>query len=294
MFEGFTAQRRATTGAELHFRTGGDGPPLLLLHGYPQTHAAWHAVAPILPGRFTLVIPDLRGYGESKGPPPDSAHFNYSKRAMAQDMVELMAALGHDRFLLAGHDRGGRVGYRLALDHPERVAALAVIDIIPTLTAAERMNKDTAMSTYHWLFLAQPAPMPERLIGADPEFYLEHLLTRWAGRRDALDARAVAEYARHFRKPSVIEASCEDYRAGMSVDLDHDRADREAGRRIACPTLVLWGRRYLAAKARSPLKVWRDWASDVREVALDCGHFLMEEQPPACAAALRDFFGECL
>lgn len=292
MFAGLSERRIPTAGAEIYLRTGGEGPPLLLLHGYPQTHAVWHAVAPTLAQRFTLVIPDLRGYGESKGPAPDAMHFNYSKRTMAQDMVEVMTALGHERFLLAGHDRGARVAYRLALDHPQRVERLAVIDIIPTLAAAERMNKDTAMSTYHWLFLAQPAPMPERLIGADPEFYLRHLLERWAGRLDALDPAAVAEYIRHFRHPSMIEATCEDYRAGMSIDLDHDRADRDAGRRIDCPTLVLWGRRYLAAKARSPLEVWRDWATDVREAALDCGHFLMEEQPEACAAALLDFFDD--
>ncbi len=290
MFEGFEQHRVPTSQAQIHVLTGGEGPPVLLLHGYPQTHAAWHAVAPRLCRHFTLVIPDLRGYGESKGPPPDPQHINYSKRTMAQDMVELMSALGHQRFMLAGHDRGGRVGYRLALDHPERISHFAAIDIIPTLTAAERMNKDTAMSTYHWLFLAQPAPMPERLIGHDPEFYLRHLLDRWAGKREALSPEAVAEYIRHFRKPSVIGATCEDYRAGMSVDLEHDRADRDAGRKIRCPTLILWGRRYLSAKAQSPLEVWRNWAQDVFEIALDCGHFVMEEQPQACADALYEFF----
>jgi haloacetate dehalogenase len=290
MFTGFEQHRVSTRQAQIHVLTGGQGPPVLLLHGYPQTHVVWHAVAPRLREHFSLVIPDLRGYGDSKGPPPDPQHMNYSKRAMAQDMVELMSALGHERFMLAGHDRGGRVGYRLALDHPERLSHFAAIDIIPTLAAAERMNKDTAMSTYHWLFLAQPAPMPERLIGHDPEFYLRHLLDRWAGNREALDANAVAEYIRHFQKPSVIEATCEDYRAGMSVDLEHDRADRDAGRKIHCPTLILWGRRYLAAKAQSPLEVWRNWAADVFEIALDCGHFVMEEQPKACADALYEFF----
>lgn len=290
MFEGFEQHRVSTDQAQIHARTGGQGPPVLLLHGYPQTHAVWHAVAPRLREHFSLVIPDLRGYGDSKGPPPDPQHINYSKRAMAQDMVELMSTLGHERFMLAGHDRGARVGYRLALDHPECVSHFAAIDIIPTLAAAERMNKDTAMSTYHWLFLAQPAPMPERLIGHDPEFYLLHLLDRWAGKREALSPEAVAEYIHHFRKPSVIEATCEDYRAGMSVDLEHDRADRDAGHKIRCPTLILWGRRYLSAKAQSPLEVWRNWATDVFEIALDCGHFVMEEQPEACADALYEFF----
>lgn len=290
MFKGFMEHRVSTREAEIFLRTGGTGPPLLLLHGYPQTHVVWHAVAPRLIDGFSLVIPDLRGYGESKGPPPDREHFNYSKRAMAEDMVAVMSALGHERFMVAGHDRGGRVGYRLAFDHPERVSHFAAVDIIPTLTAAEGMDKDKALSSYHWIFLAQPAPLPERLIGHDPEYYLRHLLDRWAGNRGALDPDAVAEYIRHFRKPSVIEATCEDYRAGMSVDLEHDRADCEAGRKIHCPTLVLWGKRYLSAKAQSPLAVWRDWAQEVFEIALDCGHFVPEEQPQACADALREFF----
>ncbi len=292
MFEGCEGHRIATREAETFVLTGGSGPPVLLLHGYPQTHVVWHAVAPRLGGRFSVVMPDLRGYGESKGPPPDAQHVRYSKRAMANDMVEIMAALGHERFMLAGHDRGGRVAYRLALDHPARVSRFAALDILPTLDVWERMDKDAALGTYRWLFLAQPAPLPERLIGRDPEFYLRHLLDRWAGRSEALDPAAVAEYIRHFRKPSVIEATCEDYRAGATVDLDHDRADRDAGRRLACPTLVLWGRRYLTARAESPLAVWRSWARDAREVVFDCGHFVAEEQPEACAAALLDFFSD--
>jgi haloacetate dehalogenase len=292
MFAGFEEYRISTRDAEIFVRTGGVGPPVLLLHGYPQNHVVWHAVAPRLRDRFTLVLPDLRGYGDSQGPPPDAQHVHYSKRAMANDMVELMTALGHERFLLAGHDRGGRVAYRLALDHPERVSRFAAIDILPTLDVWEQMDKDAALHTYHWLFLAQPAPLPERLIGHDPEFYLRHLLDRWAGRREALEPAAVAEYIRHFRKPAVIEAGCEDYRAGATVDLAHDRADRDAGRRLRCPTLVLWGRRYLSGMAQSPLEVWRAWAEDVREVALDCGHFVAEEQPEACSVALQEFFGK--
>ncbi|MCC5811790.1 MAG: alpha/beta hydrolase [Ectothiorhodospiraceae bacterium] len=292
MFDDFEKRRLQTDEAEIFVRLGGAGPPLLLLHGYPQNHVMWHAVASQLRDHFTLVIPDLRGYGESKGPEPDPAHLRYSKRTMAQDMVEIMTVLGYEQFLLTGHDRGGRVGYRLALDHPERVLRFAALDIIPTLEVWERMNKDVAMRTYHWPFLAQPAPLPERLIGHDPEFYLRHLLARWAGRREALTEPVVAEYIRHFHKPSVIEATCEDYRAGATVDLEHDRADRDAGRRIQCPTLVVWGKGFLSGQARSPLDVWRAWAKDVREVALDCGHFVAEEQPDACAAALRNFFSE--
>ncbi len=291
MFEGFTHRRIDVADAELNVVLGGEGPPLLLLHGYPQTHVMWHKVAPRLGEHFSLVMPDLRGYGDSKGPPPDPEHRNYSKRVMALDMVALMSALGHERFMLAGHDRGGRVAYRLTLDHPERVRKLAAVDIIPTLDVWDGMDMAAARATYHWLVLAQSAPLPERLIGNDPDYYLHHLLGRWAGDRNALDGDAVAEYERCFRKPSVIEASCEDYRAGAGIDLQIDRADREAGSRIGCPTLVLWGRRYLTdAKTSSLLEVWRAWADDVREVALDSGHFIAEEAPQDCASALRDFF----
>lgn len=290
MFEGFEEYRISTRDAEIFVRTGGVGPPVLL-HGYPQNHVMWHAVAPRLRDRFALVLPDLRGYGDSQGPPPDAQHVHYSKRAMSNDMIELMTALGHERFLLAGYDRGGRVAYRLALDHPERVSRFAAIDLLPALDVWAQLDKDAALHTYHWLFLAQPAPLPERLIGHGPEFYLRHLLDRWAGRREALAPAAVAEDIRHFRKPAVIEAGCEDYRAGATIDLAHDRADRDAGRRLRWLTLVLWGRRYLSGMAQSPLEVWRAWAEDVREVALDCGHFVAEGQPEPCAVALQQFFG---
>ncbi|HEX7966623.1 MAG TPA: alpha/beta hydrolase [Stellaceae bacterium] len=289
MFEGFAERCISTGEAELFLRIGGEGPPLLLLHGYPQTHVAWHRVATILARRFTLILPDLRGYGRSLGPMPDADHQRYSKRAMAADMAALMTALGHERFRLAGHDRGARVGYRLCLDHPERVERFAPIDIIPTLDMWEGMNADKALASYHWTFLAAPAPVPERLIGAEPEFFIRHLLDRWAGRRDALDPWAVAAYVEQFREPSVIAATCADYRAGATVDRAHDAEDRRHGRRIACPVLLLWGRGYLSSKAASPLAVWRNWADDVREVALDCGHFVAEEKPEECAEALASF-----
>jgi haloacetate dehalogenase len=291
MFDGFDTRRIATRNAEIFLRTGGSGPPLLLLHGYPQNHVMWHQVAARLQQEFSLVIPDLRGYGESLGPPPDPDHLNYSKREMATDMVDVMSALGHGRFFLAGHDRGARVGYRLALDHPGRLLRLAALDIVPTFDMWERMDAAAAMRSYHWLLLAQPAPLPEHLIASDPDFFLLHLLDRWAGRREALDPAAVDEYLRHFRKPSVIQAACEDYRAGATIDLTLDRADRNALRAITCPTLIVWGRRYLAAKAPStPLDIWRTWAENVREVVLDCGHFVAEEAPDACASAFREFF----
>jgi haloacetate dehalogenase len=290
-FECF-AERRVDTGeAEIYLCLGGEGPPLLLLHGYPQTHLIWQRVAPSLARHFTLVIPDLRGYGRSRGPTPDAEHRHYAKRAMARDMVRVMETLGHPRFRLAGHDRGARVGYRLCLDHPERVERFAALDIIPTLDAWEQINADRALATYHWAFLAVPAPVPERLIGADPDFYIRHLIDRWAGRREALDPAAVAAYVEQFRDPAVLAATCADYRAGASTDRADDAEDRRQGRKIACPVLVLWGRGYLASKTASPLAAWRKWADDLREVALDCGHFVAEEMPEDCAAALLDFMG---
>ncbi|MBU0726539.1 MAG: alpha/beta hydrolase [Alphaproteobacteria bacterium] len=292
MWDGFNEGRARLGDAEIYYRTGGSGPPLLLLHGYPQTHFIWHKVAPILARSFTLVMPDLRGYGRSRGPVPDAGHLAYSKRVMAADMVALMAQLGFARFGLAGHDRGGRVGYRLCLDHPALVTRFAAIDIIPTLDAWDRMNADNALATYHWQFLAVPAPVPERMIGADPDFYFDHLLDRWAGHRDRLDPLAVADYLAQYHDPAAIAASCEDYRAGATVDRAQDAGDRAAGNRIACPVLVLWGRGYLGPKAASPLSVWQGWADDVREVALDCGHFVVEEEPEPAAAALAEFFAE--
>ncbi len=292
MFEGFAEHNVAVSGAKLFCRTGGAGPPLLLLHGYPQTHVAWHRVAPRLMRHFTLVIPDLRGYGRSRGPKPDPEHRNYSKRAMARDMAELMTALGHERFLLAGHDRGARVGFRLALDQPARVQRFAALDIIPTLDVWTQMDADKALASYHWMFLAVPAPLPETLIAADPDFYIRHLLDRWVGRPDALHEQAVAAYLRQFHDANTVAATCEDYRAGASIDRKDDAEDRRRGAKIACPVLVLWGSRYLSSRAGSPLAIWRNWADDAREVALDCGHFVAEEAPEDCAAALTAFFSE--
>jgi haloacetate dehalogenase len=290
VLDAFPDRRIAVGEAEIYLRSGGKGPPLLLLHGYPQTHAMWHRVAPRLAQAFTVIMPDLRGYGRSKGPKADPHHHGYSKRAMAEDMVKVMAALGYDRFALAGHDRGGRVGYRLCLDHPDRVERFAVLDIIPTLDVWEEMDADVALNMYHWQFLAAPAPVPERLIGGAPEFYIEHLLERWAGDRKALNPKAVAAYLTQFRRPEVIAATCEDYRAGATVDRELDQLDRDAGKKIRCPLLVIWGRRYHASVAGSPAEVWRKWADDVTELALDCGHFVAEEAPEACTDAMWAFF----
>jgi haloacetate dehalogenase len=247
----------------------------------------WHRIAPWLAREFTVVAPDLRGYGDSSRPAADSGHAAYSKRAMAQDQVDLMAALGHPRFAVAGHDRGARVSYRLALDHPDRVTRLAVLDIVPTGDTWLRMNHESARSSFHWLLLCQPHDLPERMIGADPERFLRHLLQRWAGDVSRLAPEAVAEYVRCFRDPEVIRGTCEDYRAGATVDLALDEADR-GQRTIACPVLALWGE---AAGARfDVVGIWRQWADDVRGQAMPCGHFIAEEAPEEAYRALRTFF----
>jgi haloacetate dehalogenase len=287
MFDGFETRRVVTTGAEIQLRSGGSGPPLLLLHGYPQTHVLWQRVAPLLARRFRVVAPDLRGYGASSKPPVGADGMGYSKRAMALDMVEVMTALGHERFGVAGHDRGGRVAYRLALDHPARVRGLAVLDIEPTLDTWEGMTWRTAVYAYHWPFLAQAAPFPETLIASHAEMFLRRTIASWAGRPEAIGEEAMRAYVEAFT-PEAIRASCDDYRAGAHVDPEIDRADRESGRRIACPVLALWGG---ARKQRpSPIPVWERWADDVSGRALECGHFLPEEAPEETAAELIAFF----
>ena len=288
MFEGFESRRIPTQETEIHLKIGGAGPPVLLVHGYPQTHVTWHKVAPILAPHFTVVVPDLRGYGDSAAPEPDAEHRSYSKRAMAQDCADVMTTLGFARFVVAGHDRGGRVAYRLALDHRERVERLAVLDMVPTLDTAERTDLSRARSGYHWFFLAQPSPLPEKLIGGDPEFYIRHTLHSWVGDPAAFTPEALAEYIRCYQNPSMIRATCEDYRAGLTIDLEIDRADREAGRKITCPVLSIWGSR--RSKGFNPPEIWRRWADEVQGVSLDCGHFVMEEAPIETANALIKFF----
>jgi haloacetate dehalogenase len=286
-FPGFEERRVQTSGAEINLVTGGSGPPLLLLHGYPQTHLLWRKVAPRLAQDFTLVIPDLRGYGDSAKPPSTPDHAAYSKRALAQDQVETMAALGHERFRVAGHDRGARVTHRLLRDHPERIERAALLDIVPTLYRFETIDQKAATGSYHWFFLIQPAPFPERLIGAQAEYYLRHSfgLDRNPG---ALEPEAFAEYLRCFENPETIRATCEEYRAGAGIDLEHDRADR--GRKVNTPLLVLWGQRSGQGSGYDMLAVWRDHAENVTGQAIASGHFLPEEAPDDTYRALRGFF----
>ena len=284
MFEGFRLSTIDTGEAMIRLRQGGSGPPLLLLHGNPQTHVMWHKLAPRLAERFTVVATDLRGYGDSSKPADAPDHAPHSKRAMARDQIAVMRQLGFARFFVAGHDRGGRCAYRMALDHPDAVAKLAVLDIIPTGEHFRRTDMRFAMAYWHWFFLAQPYPLPEQLIGADPDWYCLR------GRRHLFDPEALAEYLRCFRNPDTRHAICEDYRAGATIDYRMDEADRAAGRRIACPVLALWAGRNPIHEAYDVLAVWRDWADDVRGRALDCGHYLPEEAPEETLAAFFEFF----
>jgi haloacetate dehalogenase len=291
MFEGFRRERIEVGGLAINARIGGSGPPLLLLHGYPQTHAMWHRVAPLLAECFTVVCADLRGYGDSDRPAGDARHETYSKRATAGDMVALMQALGHERFRLAGHDRGGRVAHRLALDHSRRLERLAVLDIVPTRTVFRATNQGIATAYYHWFFLIQPYDLPERLIGHDPVYYLHRALGAWSrGGLQGFATEALAEYERCFRDPDVIHASCEDYRAAATIDLEHDQADLSE-RAIACPLFVLWGKHGLMERHFDVLDTWRERASGpVSGRAVDCGHFLAEERPEETAGELIAFF----
>ena len=289
MFDGFELRTIDAGGIAIRARVGGRGPALLLLHGNPQTHVMWHRVAPALGERFTVVATDLTGYGKSSKPPSTSDHAPYSKRAMARTQVEVMRKLGHERFLVAGHDRGGRVGYRMALDFPEAVVKLAVLDIVPTWEAFSGGGKDFGLGYYHWFFLAQPAPLPERLIGADPDWFWRWHTTR--GPREVFAPEAVEDYLACFRNPETVRAICEDYRAGAGIDCEHDVADKRAGRRITCPLLALWGAHAKLEAWYDTLAVWREWADDVQGRSLPCGHYLAEERPEETTAELRAFFG---
>ena len=286
MFDGFSHERIKTKETTINVVHGGSGPAVLLLHGYPQTHVCWHLVAPRLAERFTVVCPDLRGYGDSDKPLSDPSHYAYSKRAMARDQVEVMQALGYDDFAVVGHDRGGRVGHRMALDFPNRVSGLALLDIVPTATALASIDSRLAMADYHWFLLAQPDELPERLIGAGPDFYLRWMLDHWCGTAGALAAEAVAEYGRCFDS-SMIHATCEDYRAAATIDLEHDDADGD--RKIACPLLLLWSATGTGAFF-DVLETWREKVSaDLRGRPMDCGHFLAEELPDQISDELVTF-----
>lgn len=282
MFEGFFRENIETSGATIHVARGGIGAPVLLLHGYPETHVCWHLVAPELTKHFTVVCSDLRGFGDSSKPNGDPEHLIYSKRVLAQDQVELMELLGFPRFAVVGHDRGARVAHRMALDHPEKITKLALLDIIPTITAFENVDSEVATGAFNWFFSTQPDGLPERLIGAEPIFYLHWILDHW--RERSLGAEAIAEYERCF-DDDMIRATNEEFRAAATIDLEHDRADR--GRKISCPTLALWS--HSSWTKFDVLNVWKQFAENVQGSVLDCGHFLPEEAPEETVEALINF-----
>jgi len=285
--EGFEAARLKTLGAEINLVHGGAGKPLLLMHGYPQTHMMWHRVAPRLAEEYHVICPDLRGYGDSSKPESSADHAPYSKREMANDMVEVMKELGYQQFAATGHDRGARVLHRMILDHPERVERACVMDIAPTHHMFKTTDQEFATGYYHWFFLIQPNGLPERLIGADPEYYLTEKMGRWSSPDSIFAPEAFDEYLRCFRKPETIHASCEDYRAAASIDLEHDASDLD--RKIECPLLVLWGDKGLVHRKYEVLEVWRERANHVSGTALKCGHYLPEESPEQVLDELLPF-----
>jgi haloacetate dehalogenase len=290
MFEGFTVSRVQTTGATINVDSGGQGPPLLLLHGSPQTHVMWRRIAPRLASEFTVVAVDLRGYGDSSKPEGGENHSNYSKRAMALDQVEVMRHFGFEKFAVVGHDRGGRVGHRMALDNPDRIKKLAVIDIVPTYKMLHSVNNELASAFYHWFFLVQPAPLPETLIGNNAEFYLRYMMFRdgWRGGTPAwMGQDAFAEYLRCFHDPETIHANCEDYRAAASIDMTHDEEDLD--HKVACPVLALWGERGAVQRLFDVRAAWRERAENVTGKSLPGRHFLPEETPEETLIELRAF-----
>ena len=287
LFPGFAHRRIRTSGATINLVFGGKGDPVLLLHGYPETHAMWHKVAPELARDYTVVCPDLRGYGDSSKPKGLPDHSNYSKRAMANDMVEVMRALGHERFHVVGHDRGGRVAHRLARDHGKRVRTLTVLDISPTLKMYRNTTMQFAKAYYHWFFLIQEAPLPERMLRGQAPYYVLKRLGRGKTGLKYFAREALAEYERAFKDPRTIHATCEDYRAAATIDLMHDQQD--LARKIRMPLLALWGKQGVIEALFDCLADWREVATDVRGRALACGHFIPEEKPQELLAELRRF-----
>lgn len=294
-FEDFEAADVQADEANIFIRRAGSGPTVLLLHGFPETHLMWRDVAPLLAQDFTVVCADLRGYGRSACPPSSPDHAPYSKRAMAKDMVSVMSKLGFDRFSIAGHDRGGRVAYRLALDHGDRVERLAVLDVVPIADAWERADKNLAIGYWPWSLLAQPEPLPERLVSAAPDAVIDDALDGWGSAAESFSPKIRAAYIDALSDELHVHAICEEYRAAASIDHEHDSADRRSGRRIECPVLVLWsGRGPLNAwyaREGGPLGLWRSWADDAEGKALDGGHFFPEELPTQTADELNRFFG---
>lgn len=291
LFPGFSSHYVDTRAGRIFLRQGGGGPPLLLLHGFPQSHVMWHQVAPALTEHFTLVVPDLPGYGWSAAPEAGHEQAPYSKRAMAAAMVEVMEDLGFAHFSLMGHDRGARAAYRLGLDNPGRLDRLVVLDIVPTYVMWHRMDRARALQVYHWAFLAQPTPLPETLIGANPRYFIDATMASWTAKKDlsAFDTRALAYYRAAIASPDRLTAMCADYRAGATIDLAHDEADIAAGRTLSCPVFALWGETGIPSRGASPLEAWAALAPGITGAAVPGGHFVCEEAPKAVIAAVLPF-----
>ena len=290
MFSGFEKHVADVNGTHINYVRGGNGPALLLLHGHPQTHVIWHKVAEELAQHFTVIAADLRGYGDSGKPVGLADHSNYAKRTMGQDQIDLMKTLGFKQFLLMGHDRGGRTAYRMALDHPEAILKLILLDIAPTLAMYEKTTMVFASAYYHWFFLIRPAPFPETLLSAHPEAYLEHTIGGRSAGLGPFTTEAYSEYLRCLSDPATVHGICEDYRASASIDLEHERKDLADGRKIECDTLVLWGKHGVIEKCFDPLSEWQHLAKSVTAKALDCGHYIPEEAPEALMAEVMPFF----
>jgi len=289
LMQGFRYQRIKTQGAEINVAIGGKGPPLLLLHGNPLTHVSWHRVAPDLAQHFTVVAPDLRGYGDSSKPDGGEDHAAYSFRAMGKDNIEVMESLGFERFQVAGHDRGARVAFRMALDYPQRVERLAALDIIPTYNLLSNVTLGWGLESYHWFFMAQKAPFPEKLICADLDYYINYKLNKKGVGLSIFAPEAFAEYVR-CTTPEQIHAVCEDYRATVTLDYALDKADREAGRKLDCPVLVLWGSNSHVGRHLKPIEAWSEWAADLQGFAIPTGHYPAEQRPDLIRDAFLDFF----
>ncbi|WP_375228509.1 alpha/beta fold hydrolase [Roseobacter sp. S98] len=286
--DGFTVQKAALPGISVNYARAGSGPPVLLLHGHPQTHIVWRGIAPqLVAAGYQVIAPDLRGYGDSDKPASDAAHLTYSKRVMAQDQIALMASLGHDRFAVVGHDRGGRVAHRLALDFPDAVERLAVLDIAPTLTMYDRTDQEFATRYFWWFFLIQPNGLPEKMFGSDPEYFLRRHIAGQVKVEGAVSEEAIAEYLRTYRDPATIHAICEDYRASASIDLEHDRA--EPDRRVTAPLLAIWGEKSVVGALYDVEATWQEKAEQVTGCALPCGHAIPEEAPDALLEKLLGF-----
>jgi haloacetate dehalogenase len=291
MMAGFTRSEIKTSGARIVTVLGGEGPPLLLMHGNPFTHLSWLKIAPRLAEEFTVVCPDLRGYGDSEKPPGGDDHSGYSFRAMGQDQFEVMEALGFARFAAAGHDRGARILHRMCLDQPDKIQRAAILDIIPQHHLLNNVTRQWGTFSWHWFFMNQPYDLPERLMGADPDYFIRTKLAKTKQGLSFFDERALAEYIRCFRNPETIHAMCEDYRATFGVDLAMDTKDFEAGRRVTCPLLLLWGATGGVGRNHKPLEIWSRYATDIRGAkALPCGHYLSEEAPEETYSELRAFF----